>query len=100
MRLSKLQIMRGYRLVQGRCTVGSIRDANRSPCVPLAALIPLLHRAPLCACVSPSICLIVQGLFQLEENTGTAAWEFCLILSVPVRVGLSVFLSGCCPRPH
>src|SRR6218665_223881 len=30
----------------GRCTVGSIRDANRGPGAPLAALIPLLHRAP------------------------------------------------------
>src|SRR6218665_2274046 len=26
--------------------VGSIRDANRGPRAPLAALIPLLHRAP------------------------------------------------------
>src|SRR6218665_3925472 len=38
--------MRGLRLVQGRCTVGSIRDANRRPRAPLAALIPPLHRAP------------------------------------------------------
>jgi len=26
--------------------VGSIRDANRGPCAPLAALISLLNRAP------------------------------------------------------
>src|SRR6218665_908709 len=37
--------MRDERLVQGRYTVGSIRDANRGPRAPLAALIPLLHRA-------------------------------------------------------
>src|SRR6218665_3176256 len=39
--------MRGYRLVQGRCTVASIRNTKRGPRAPLAALIALLHRAPI-----------------------------------------------------
>jgi len=34
-------------LVQGRCTAGSTHNVNRGPRAPLAALIPLLHRAPL-----------------------------------------------------
>src|SRR6218665_2383266 len=58
--------MRGQRLVQGRCTVGSIRDANHGPRTPLAALIPLLHRAPSC----PVKTIMLHGLALLLTATG------------------------------
>src|SRR6218665_3546406 len=67
--------MRGERLVQGRCTVGSIRDANRGPRAPLAALIPLLHQAPSSATEREiSICLFlhVEGY---TKDSGTSADE-------------------------
>src|SRR6218665_3339447 len=45
-RLSKLQTMRGKRLVQGRCNGEVVYGARPTVRAPLAALIPLLHRAP------------------------------------------------------
>src|SRR6218665_2441867 len=60
--------------VQGRCTVGSIRGANRGPHAPLAAIIPLLHRAP-------HVCMIPRLRF-----TPSARNKFGLYLYRPTRI--------------
>jgi len=52
--------------------VGSIQDANRGPRTPLAALIPLLHRAPSCWSLherNVSTDTVNQFLFQLRKIT-------------------------------